>query len=108
MAISSGRSPGATVAGCLCLALLSACGSNPRVDEERITERDGVISECGVGEDLPLCRDAEGFTYEEELEGPDVQAETNDELASDAAKIRNESPEELEKTITDLEQDANY
>ena len=96
------------IEACLLAAVLSACGGAPVVEGERITEREGVITECGVGEDVPLCRDAQGMTYQEELEGPDIQAEKNDQLARDAKTIRNESPAELEQTITDMQQDADY
>jgi len=58
------------------------------------------------GEGLAHCRDINGETYEEEVAGPDVEAESNSELAGQAAKIRNESPEELRETITEMENDG--
>ena len=48
----NGRPNGRALVGYLLLALLGACSGQPQVEGERITERDGVISECGVGEDL--------------------------------------------------------
>ncbi|MEP5764480.1 MAG: hypothetical protein ABJ308_07795 [Halieaceae bacterium] len=70
----------------------------------RVTERDGIVEVCGEGNGLAACRDRNGQTYAEEIAGPDVQAESSGELANQAARIRNESPEELEKTITEMEQ----
>jgi hypothetical protein len=71
--------------------------------EERATEIDGVYTSCGTGEGLPECRDYNGETYKQEIKGQTVESETSGELARDAQRIRNESPEELERTISDLE-----
>jgi len=88
------------------LLLLAAFPGWAQVVEERTTVVNGVYETCGVGEGLAPCRDINGETYEEEIAGPDVEAETNSELADQAAKIRNESPEELLQTITEMENDA--
>ena len=71
--------------------------------EERTTEINGVYTHCGTGNGLAECRDYNGETYKEEIKGQTVESETSGELARDAAHIRNESPEELERTISDLE-----
>jgi len=91
----------------LLMILLSGTLSHAQVVQERaerVTERNGVYEVCGNGEGMSACRDRNGLTYDEETRGPDVQAETNDELANQAARIRNESPEELNATISEMEQ----
>lgn len=74
-----------------------------QVVEERTTVENGMMTVCGNGEGMQACRDRNGMTYEEEIRGPDIQAESSDELAAQAARIRNEPPEELEKTISEME-----
>jgi hypothetical protein len=37
------------------------------------------------------------------MTGPGFKAEEDEKMAGQAARIRNESPEELEKTISELE-----
>lgn len=85
-------------------ALLASLPCQAQVVEERITERNGLYTVCGNGEGMQPCRDRNGMTYAEEMHGPDIQAESSEELAEQAERIRNESPEELEATITELEQ----
>jgi hypothetical protein len=85
-------------------ALLVSLSSQAQVVEERVTERNGMYTVCGNAEGMQPCRDRDGMTYEEEMHGPDIQAESSEELAEQAARIRDESPEELEATITELEQ----
>ena len=86
-------------------ALLASLSSHAQVEvtSERITERNGLYTVCGNGEGMQPCRDRAGETYEEEMHGPDIQAEGSEELAEQAERIRNESPEELEATITEME-----
>jgi len=85
--------------------LLLVCVSYAQVVEERVSERNGMYEVCGMGsDDLNPCRDVNGETYEEEMGPQDVQAESNNELAAEAARIRNESPQELEASITEMEQ----
>ena len=75
--------------------------------EERVTNENGFIKTCGVGDGLSPCRDLNGETYEEEIKGPDIDSESTDELAAEAKRIRNESPEQLNHTISELEQGIN-
>lgn len=75
--------------------------------EERITDENGFLKACGTGDGLSPCRDADGETYAEEIKGPDIDSESTDELAAEAKRIRNESPEQLEHTISELEQGIN-
>ena len=90
------------------LLLLSPLAGHAQVVEERTTIVDGDVRTCGVGDDLNPCRDRNGETYEEEISGPDIQGETDSELAAKAAQIRNETPEQLNETISDMEEDARY
>ena len=75
--------------------------------EERVSDENGFIQACGVGEGLAPCRDVNGETFDEEVKGPDINSESTDELAGEAARIRNESPEQLNQTIGELEQGIN-
>ncbi|PCJ35349.1 MAG: hypothetical protein COA75_10700 [Cellvibrionales bacterium] len=75
--------------------------------EERITNENGIIHVCGRGGGLSACRDSNGETYDDEINGPSMDSESLDELTAEAAHIRNESPEELERTIRDLELGIN-
>ena len=75
--------------------------------EERVSNENGFIQACGEGAGLSPCRDINGETYDEEVRGPSINQESTDELAAEAAHIRQESPAELEKTIGELEQGIN-
>ena len=75
--------------------------------EERQTDENGFFNTCGEGPGLQPCRDVNGETYDEEVRGPDISMESDDELAAEAARVRHESPEELEKTIGELEHGVN-
>ena len=75
--------------------------------EERVTNENGFIKTCGIGDGLSPCRDINGETYEDEIKGPDIDSESTDELAAEAKRIRNESPEQLDNTISELEQGIN-
>jgi hypothetical protein len=86
----------------LALALLSGCAGG-EVYEERVTYEHGVAHECGVGPGLSPCRDASGETYADELDPNYVGLDSNEELRESSTEIRNESPEELERTIKGLE-----
>jgi hypothetical protein len=87
-------------AALILVACLSACAGNSEVTEERVTVDDGVVSVCGEGDGLPQCRDFDGETYSEELK---YKAPTDKQMEQEADKVRHESPEELEKTITEME-----
>lgn len=81
-------------------AILSACAGSGEVTGERVTVDDGVVNVCGEGDGLPECRDFDGETYSEELQ---YDAPTDAQMAKEADKVRHESPQELEKTITEME-----
>ena len=90
----------------ICLSqLLLVSTSYAQVVEERVTERNGFYEACGTGSDLNPCRDVNGETYEEEMGPEDVQAESNNEMAAQAARMRNESPQQLEASIEEMEQE---
>ena len=84
------------------LTVLTGCADG-EVYEERVTYDHGVAHECGEGAGLSPCCDATGETYAEEMDPNHIGLESNEELEKSSAKIRNESPEELEKTIEGLE-----
>ena len=90
----------------LCLPHVAAWAQSGLV-EERITEQNGYYETCGEGAGLSPCRDINGQTYDEEVRGPSIDSESTDQLAAEAARVRHESPEELDQTITDLEQGIN-
>lgn len=92
--------------GLLGLLLTSGCAGGGQVYEERITERNGIEYACGEGPGLEPCRDANGETYEQELNQDGyIGLEGTDQLEADAQRIRNESPEEAEQTTEQLEQE---
>jgi hypothetical protein len=99
-----------TAALLLCLPLGSALAqpnSGTNVVEERVTYENGAVKVCGEGDGLAPCRDANGQTYAEEARGPSMASESDDELAAEAARVRAESPKELQETIGDVEQGYN-
>jgi hypothetical protein len=81
--------------------------SEGNVVEERATYEGGAVRICGEGDGLSPCLDANGQTYKEEVHGPDLDSESDDELAAEAARIRAENPAELNKTIGEMEQGYN-
>ena len=89
-----------------CLPLGSAWSQSGLV-EERVSNEGGFIQACGEGAGLSPCRDINGQTYDEEVRGPSIDSESTDELAAEAARIRHESPEQLQQTIGELEQGVN-
>ena len=88
--------------------LLSACAGNNEVEGERVTVENGVVVDvCGEGGGLPECRDyATGETYSEELDRR--KPPTDEQMSEEAGKIRAETPEQLDKTISDMEHDPQY
>lgn len=74
------------------------------VTEQRTTFENGMVTTCDTGEGMDPCRDANGETYQEEIDGPAVNTQSSGQLASEASKVRHETPAELEKTIEILEQ----
>lgn len=99
---------GRTAALLLCLPLASAFSqSEGNVVEECVTYEGGAVRVCGEGNGLSPCLDANGQTYKEEVHGPDLDSESDDELAAEAARIRAENPAGLNKTIGEMEQGYN-
>jgi hypothetical protein len=84
------------------MVLLTACAGNSEVTGERVTlEPSGAVEVCGEGNGLPECRDYNNLTYGENEE---YNAPTDKQMEEEAAKVRQESPEQLERTISELEQ----
>lgn len=90
------------LAASLLTTVLGGCAGNSdnAVQGERVTVENGVINVCGEGDGLPECRDYNGETYSEELK---YKQPTDKQMESEAAKVRSESPEELERTISEME-----
>ena len=81
--------------------------SDTNVVDESVTYENGAMKVCGEGDGLEPCRDANGQTYAEEAKGPSIASESDDELAAEAARVRAESPQELNETISEMEQGIN-
>lgn len=93
-----------------CLPLASALAQpndDTNVVEEQVTVQGGAVKVCGEGDGLQPCLDADGQTYAQEAKGADVATESDAELAAGAASIRAETPEELNKTIKEMEAGYN-
>ena len=89
----------------LAVILLSGCAGNTEVEGERVTVQNGMVTDvCGEGNGLPECTDYNNRTYSENLE---YKEPTDTQMAREAAKVRSESPEELERTISELEQNPD-
>jgi hypothetical protein len=97
---------GCTLALLFCLPLTGVWAQSGLV-EERVEERNGLYEACGEGAGLSPCRDVNGETYNDEVRGPSIDSESTDELAAEAARIRHESPSDLDHTITEMEQGIN-
>ncbi len=87
------------------MLLLASCAGSGGIVEERIEERNGFYTACGQGAGLSPCQDSNGETFLQELDNIDnsTDEEYDAALEAQAAEIRSESPEELEKTIEALE-----
>ncbi len=85
----------------------SDADATTNIVEERVTVENGLVEVCGEGDGLDPCLDANGQTYAQEVKGPGLDAESESTLATEAARIRAESPEQLNKTITEMEQGYN-
>lgn len=83
------------------LLLLSACAGNTEVTGEQVSVENGIVHVCGEGNGLPECKDYNNLTYSENLK---IKEPSDAEMEKEAAKVRSESPEELERTISELEQ----
>ncbi len=88
------------------VSMLTVAGAgSAQVIEEITTIENGVMETCGNGPGLEPCPDIDdGWDgYDEKMTGPDFKAEEDEKMAEEAARVRAESPEELEKTISELE-----
>jgi len=81
--------------------------ANTNIVQERVTIENGAVEVCGQGGGLDPCLDANGQTYAQEVRGPGINDESESALAAEAARIRAESPEELNKTISEMEKGYN-
>lgn len=85
----------------IAVVILSGCAGNTEVEGERVTLQNGVVTDvCGEGNGLPECTDYNNRTYSENLE---YKEPTDSQMEREAAKVRSESPAELERTISELE-----
>lgn len=101
---------GRTAALLLCLPVAGALAqpdASTNIVEERVTVENGLVEVCGEGGGLNPCLDANGQTYTQETHGPGINDESESTLAAEAARIRAESPEELNKTISEMEKGYN-
>lgn len=101
----------ARAAALLLLLPLAGAFAQPALDtdvvEEQVTIDQDAVEVCGEGDGLQPCLDANGQTYSQEVKGADVTTESDAELAAGAARIRAESPAQLNKTITEMEEGYN-
>jgi hypothetical protein len=81
--------------------------SEGNVVQERVTYDGGVVRVCGEGGGLDPCLDANGQTYAQEVRGPSIDSESEDQLMAEAARIRVQSPEQLQQTIGEMEKGYN-
>jgi len=86
----------------LCVLLISACASDPDVVGERVTLENGEVHVCGEGDGLSECKDYNNLTYSENLK---FKEPTDKQMETEAEKVREETPAQLERTISELEQD---
>lgn len=94
----------------LCLPLTAALAqpdADTNIVEEKVTYDNGAVEVCGEGDGLDPCLDANGQTYAQEVKGPGIDDESESELAAEAARVRAESPEQLNKTISEMEEGYN-
>lgn len=94
----------------LCLPLTGAFAQpdeDTNVVEESVTVQDGAVKVCGEGEGLDPCLDANGQTYSQEVKGPDLDDESDSEMEAEAARVRAETPAQLNETIKDVEEGYN-
>lgn len=94
----------------LCLPLTGAFAqpdSETNVVEESVTVQDGAVKVCGEGEGLEPCLDANGQTYAQEVKGPDLDDESESEMEAEAARVRAETPAQLNQTIDVVEKGYN-
>jgi len=85
--------------------LLIGAANLARADiiEEEAVDDDGIVEECGEGDGLKPCRDADGETWKHADDPDYIKEDSTQQLEKSSAEIRNESPKELEKTIEQIE-----
>jgi hypothetical protein len=85
--------------------LLIGAGNLARADvvEEEAVDDDGIVEECGEGDGLKPCRDADGETWKHADDPDYIKEDSTQQLEKSSAEIRNESPKDLEKTIEQIE-----
>jgi N6-adenosine-specific RNA methylase IME4 len=76
------------VVSLLCLPLWGCNSDN--VVAERVTDNNGVVTACGVGDGLSACKSFQGTA-------------SNQEMSAEAKQIRSESGKQLEDSIELLE-----
>ena len=75
------------------------------VVEEESVDEDGIVEECGEGDGLQPCRDADGETWKHADDPDYIKEDSTQQLEKSSAQIRNETPQQLEKTIEQIEDD---
>jgi hypothetical protein len=88
--------------GVVSLLLLASCAND--LVEEQVDVVDGVVTECGEGDNLNPCLDPNGETEAEALNPDYVKMDSTSALEKSSAEIRDETPKELEKTIEAMEE----
>ena len=93
------------------VVLIAGCTNVARagdvVEEETYVDPAGIVEECGEGDGLNPCRDAEGETYKHAEDPNYIKLDSTQSLEKSSAQIRNESPKELEQTIQQIEDDEH-
>ena len=105
-AVRVSRPSVAGVVGLSILFLLLGAGNLARasdVVEEETVDDNGIVEECGEGDGLNPCRDADGETWKHADDPDYIKEDSTQQLEQSSAQIRNESPKELEKTIEQIE-----
>ena len=94
----------------LCLPLAGVFAqpaADTDVAEERVTVEDGAVKVCGEGDGLQPCLDANGQTYAQEVKGPGLDDMSESEMEAEAARVRSETPAQLNETIKEIEAGYN-
>ena len=88
------------------LLIANACArADDVVEETTAVEPDGVVETCGSGDGLNPCRDAQGETWKHADDPDYIKVDSTQQLEQSSAAIRAETPQELEKTIQQIEDD---
>lgn len=85
-------------------ALTFAGGASVAQTGEQGAASDGGVTEvCLHASGGDPCHEIGNEVFDLEMSGPDFSSEENEKMAEQAARIRSESPKELEKTIRKME-----